>query len=379
MKKTYTTLSDGRALIYYDADGSGDGSDNGDFDADGFEAGGSDVDGSGAGGSEADGSDVRDPVRDHPDRRGLPPITTLSERRYDQLLDEWVMVASHRQGRTHLPPADQCPLCPSRPGRPSEIPAPDYQVAVFENRFPALSGSGAGSCEVVCFSPHHDASFADLSPAQVRTVIAAWTDRTRDLAEVPGIEQVYCFENRGREIGVTLPHPHGQIYALPVLTPRTRRTLESVARHWDATGRNLFDEVRDTALADGRRVVLAGDHWSAFVPHAARWPYEVHLYPHRRVPDLLALDDAERDELAHVYLDLLGRFDRLFPSPAPYISAWHQAPVRTGRDQYALHLELFTIRRAADKLKYLAGTESGMGLFVNDITPEQAAARLREV
>ncbi|MFI5999380.1 galactose-1-phosphate uridylyltransferase [Streptomyces sp. NPDC051366] len=351
MRKTRTTLSDGRELIYYDAEDAAE-----------------------AAAETAAGG----PVRDHADARGLPPTATLSERRHDRLLDEWVVIASHRQGRIHLPPADQCPLCPSAPGRPTEIPAPDYQVAVFENRFPALSGPGGGRCEVVCFSSDHEASYADLGPAQVRTVLAALADRTAELSGLPGVEQVYCFENRGPEIGVTLAHPHGQVYALPVLTPRTRRMLDTVSRHHAATGRNLFDEVRDEALADGRRVVVAGEHWSAFVPEAARWPYEVHLYPHRRVPDLPALTEAEQAELAGLQLDLLGRFDRLFPTPAPYISAWHQAPVRTGRDLYALHLELFTTRRAADKLKHLAGTESGMGQFINDIAPERAAATLRE-
>ncbi|KPI12874.1 galactose-1-phosphate uridylyltransferase [Actinobacteria bacterium OV450] len=344
MRKTRTTLSDGRALIYYDA-----------------------------------GADAGEAVPARPDPRGLPPAATHSERRHDRLLDEWVVIASHRQGRTHLPPADQCPLCPSAPGRSTEIPAPDYQVAVFENRFPALSGPGGGRCEVVCFSSDHDASYAGLGPDRVRTVLAALADRTTELAELPGVEQVYCFENRGPEIGVTLTHPHGQVYALPVLTPRTRRMLDTVARHHRATGRNLFDEVRDEALADGSRVVLAGDHWSAFVPEAARWPYEVHLYPHRRVPRLAALTEPERAELAVLHPDLLGRFDRLFPTPAPYISAWHQAPVRTGRQLYALHLELFTTRRAADRLKHPAGTESGMGQFINDIAPERAAAALREV
>jgi UDPglucose--hexose-1-phosphate uridylyltransferase len=117
----------------------------------------------------------------------------------------------------------------------------------------------------------------------------------------------------------------------------------------------------------------------AFVPFAAHWPYEVHLYPRRRVPDLQGLDAAQREEFCHVYLDLLRRFDRLFATPAPYISAWHQAPVRAGRPDFALHLELFTIRRSPDKLKYLAGSESGMGAFTGDIAAEAAAATLRRL
>jgi UDPglucose--hexose-1-phosphate uridylyltransferase len=209
-------------------------------------------------------------------------------------------------------------------------------------------------------------------------VLAAWTDRSAALAARPGVEQVFCFENRGPEIGVTLTHPHGQIYAYPFVTPRTSRMLATSAAYRRDTGRNLFDEMLAAELADGSRVVIAGEHWTAFVPHAARWPYEVHLYPRRRRANLQDLTAAEQDEFCDVYLDLLRRFDRLFDTPAPYVSGWHQAPVREGRQEFALHLELFTIRRAPGKLKYLAGSESGMGAFTNDIAPEAAAATLRE-
>jgi UDPglucose--hexose-1-phosphate uridylyltransferase len=305
-----------------------------------------------------------------------------------------VIVAGHRQGRTFLPPADHCPLDPSTPDRLTEIPAPSYQVVVFENRFPSLVPGGGGGeesggllatrpgngrCEVVCFSQDHNASFADLTHDQAALVLAAWIDRSAALAALPGVEQVYCFENRGREIGVTLSHPHGQIYAYPFVTPRTARMLATSGAYQRDTGRNLFDDVLAAELADGSRIVLAGEHWVAFVPHAAHWPYEVHLYPRRRQPDLLGLEPAEMDEFCDVYLDLLRRFDRLFDAPAPYISGWHQAPAGPGRTEFALHLELFTIRRAPGKLKYLAGSESGMDAFTNDIAPESAAATLREV
>jgi UDPglucose--hexose-1-phosphate uridylyltransferase len=332
-----------------------------------------------------------------PDRRPIGAVEASSQVRYDPLLGEWVIIASHRQDRTYLPPAGQCPLDPSRPGRLTEIPAPDYEVVAFENRFPSLvtasagpghaetagdallpARPGDGRCEVVCFSPDHDASFADLTHDQAALVLAAWTDRSAALAGLPGVEQVYCFENRGREIGVTLTHPHGQIYAYPFVTPRTSRMLATSTAYRRETGRNLFDEVLAAELADGSRIVIAGEHWAAFVPHAARWPYEVHLYPRHRRTDLQALTAAEQDEFCDIYLDLLRRFDRLFDTPAPYISGWHQAPVREGRQEFALHLELFTIRRAPGKLKYLAGSESGMGAFTNDIAPEAAAATLRE-
>lgn len=161
--------------------------------------------------------------------------------------------------------------------------------------------------------------------------------------------------------------------------------LRSLAEHRERTGgRNLFDDVVARELAEGVRIVLEGEHWVAFVPYAAHWPYEVHLYPRRRVPDLRALDEAARTEFPQVYLELLRRFDRIFGDaepPTPYISAWHQAPFSGGadRDEFALHLELFTIRRTSGKLKFLAGSESGMSVFINDVPPEAAARRLREV
>lgn len=359
VRKTTILLSDGRELSYYDT----------------------------AAGRQRD---------DEADRRELPPARPDCELRYDPVLGSWVMYAAHRQDRSFLPDAADCPLCPSADGRHTEIPASDYEVVAFENRFPALAQSAAagaaapegallaarpaaGRCEVVCFTSDHDASFAELSQERARLVTEVLIDRTAELSGRPGVEQVYCFENRGREIGVTQPHPHGQIYAYPFVTPRTSRMLRSARAYARRTKRNLFDDVVAAELAAGDRVVRDGRHWVAFVPHAARWPYELHVYPLRRVPDLASLEPAELDELADFQLDLLGRFARLFATPAPYVSAWHQAPARTGRRDFALHLELFTLRRSDDKLKYLAGTESGMDTFSNDIVPEQAAARLREL
>jgi UDPglucose--hexose-1-phosphate uridylyltransferase len=330
------------------------------------------------------------------DPRDLSPASTHSVLRRDVVLAEWVTVASHRQGRTHLPPTDQCPLCPSRDGRETEIPSDSYDVVVFENRFPSLAGTGApadppddtdlfptrpgyGRCEVVCFTSDHDAAFASLPPTRVRTVLEAWVDRSVALSELPGVEQVFCFENRGEEIGVTLAHPHGQIYGYPFVTPRTERMLASAARYRETTGGNLFADVLAAEQQAAERVVVRGEHWTAFVPFAARWPVEVHLYPNRQVPDLAALDDAERDEFGTVYLDLLRRLDGLYDLPMPYIAGWQQAPVRRDRDLAYLHLQLFSIRRAPNKLKYLAGSESAMGAFINDITPEQIARSLRDV
>jgi UDPglucose--hexose-1-phosphate uridylyltransferase len=342
---------------------------------------------------------------------GVERPVTAPQMRYDVLTGEWVPMASHRMNRTFLPPADANPLAPARPGAAysdGEIPAEDYDVVVFENRFPSLlrvpgqedvvthvDGEelmpvrpAAGRCEVICFSPDSTASLATVGPRRMRTVVEAWADRTAALSALPGIEQVFCFENRGPEIGVTLHHPHGQIYAYPYVTPRTATMLRQARAHRERTGRNLLRDVLDAELRSGRRVVLESEHWVAYVPAAARWPVEVHLAPRRDVPDLPALTGAERADLAEVYLRVLQAGDRFFTTgegedarsiPLPYIAAWHQAPVREGREDLRLHLQLFSVLRAPGKLKYLAGSESGMGAWISDTTPEKIADRFRDV
>ena len=343
------------------------------------------------------------------DTRDLPPAGGGSRMRRDPLTGEWVPMASNRMNRTHLPPREMCPLCPTPAGGlGTEIPSDDYDVVVFENRFPSLSTreeepddlvdgqalwperAAAGRCEVVCFTAAHDASFASLSPARARTVVEAWADRTAELSRLPRVRAVFCFENRGREIGVTLAHPHGQIYAYPYVPPRTAQHTAEAAAHHARTGRDLLGDVLGAETASGRRVVAQGEHWTAFVPAAARWPVEVHVVPHRHVLDLAELDGPERDELAHLYPDLLARLDRCFvgddggPITLPYIAGWFAAPVGPERDGARdalprLHLQVFSVLRAAGRLKYLAGSESGQGAWVSDTTPERIADRIREL
>lgn len=337
------------------------------------------------------------------DSRALGERPATATMRRDALTGDWISVAAARQNRAFLPPAHLDPLSPQTPTNPSEIPS-RYDVAVFENKSPSFgpglaeptdtapravdppqgltdlvapglgrTRSSVGRCEVVCFSPEHEGSFGTQTTTRARTVIEAWADRTAALSALPGIQQVFPFENRGEEIGVTLHHPHGQIYAYPYITPRTSSLLASIERE----GADLFERII-AFEADGPRVVLESDHWIAYVPFAARWPVEIHLAPKRHVPDFAATSPEERDELADVYLRLLRGVDRLYETPTPYIAAWHQAPVHTGRDTVRLHLQLTSPRRAADKLKYLAGSEAAMGAWIGDIAPEDSAARIRE-
>ncbi|MGU3643777.1 galactose-1-phosphate uridylyltransferase [Microbacterium sp. C23T] len=337
------------------------------------------------------------------DARDLAPRPETATMRRDVLTGDWVSVAAARQNRAFLPPAHLDPLSPQTPTNPSEIPSL-YDVAVFENKSPSFgpalavahsdapagidaprdlddlvapglgrTRTSVGRCEVVCFSPEHSGSFGSLSATRARTVIEAWADRTAALSALPGIEQVFPFENRGEAIGVTLPHPHGQIYAYPYITPRTTSLLASI----DREGPDLFSRILEFERA-GDRVILEGEHWTAFVPFAARWPIEIHLLPHRHVADFAETTDAERDELAPLYLRLLRGVDALYDTPTPYIAAWHQAPVHRGRDTARLHLQLTSPRRAADKLKFLAGSEAAMGAWIGDVPPETAAAKLRD-
>jgi UDPglucose--hexose-1-phosphate uridylyltransferase len=230
-----------------------------------------------------------------------------------------------------------------------------------------------GRCEVVCFSPEHTGSLAGVSLSRMRTVVEAWADRTAALSALPGVEQVFPFENRGEAIGVTLHHPHGQIYAYPYITPRTAQLVRTIEKY----GGSLFEDILGFEQKS-ERVLLRGEHWTAFVPFAARWPLEVHILPHRHVPDLAATTDEERDEFARLYGQLLRGVDALYSTPTPYIAAWHQAPVNVHRDDVRLMLQLTSPRREENKLKYLAGPEAAMGAFIADIPPETAAARLRD-
>jgi UDPglucose--hexose-1-phosphate uridylyltransferase len=329
------------------------------------------------------------------DPRHLDPRPPTATMRLDLLTGDWVSIASARQNRAFLPPAEFDPLAPQSATNPSEVPS-QYDVAVFENRSPSFgpaladaenapegledlarlgvgrTRTSVGRTEVVCFDPRTAGSFADLTPNRARTVIEAWAHRTAALSQLDGVQQVFPFENRGEAIGVTLHHPHGQIYAYPYVTPRTQRLLDQVDRY----DGDLFGDLLAFERAS-ERVVVESETFTAFVPFAARWPVELHLLPHRQVADFTELTDAERDELARVYLRLVRAIDALYDTPTPYIAAWHQAPVHTHRDRVRLNLQITSPRRGPDRLKYLAGSEAAMGAWIGDLVPERTAEQLR--
>ena len=331
------------------------------------------------------------------DQRPVEEQPVIGEMRLDPLNNEWVVIAAHRQGRIFLPPKELNPLAPSRPGFLTEIPESDYEVVVFDNRSPSLrppEGAfdaphdphfatppvpAAGKCEVVCFTSNYDLSFKDLSHAQIRTVLEAWRDRTHELSQLPFIQHIAPFENRGEEVGVTLNHPHGQIYAYSYLPPKTARMLDVARNHYSHTGRILLEDIIARELADEVRIIAQNSEWVAYVPYASRYPFEIHVAPRRSVADFVALDESASEAFAPIAKEVLQRLDGVFGVTMPYIASWHQAPVREGRDVMRLHWQIQSVRRAPGKLKYLAGSESAFGAFMMDLKPEQSAQQLREV
>jgi UDPglucose--hexose-1-phosphate uridylyltransferase len=309
----------------------------------------------------------------------------MPDLRFDPLRHEWVAYATERNDRTFLPTAF-CPLCPTGVGGASEVPLDTFEVVVFENRFPAFGPDRrkgrpvrppTTGCEVVVYTPEHELTLARLPSERVRLLVDVWADRYQELGSRAEVAYVYIFENKGEEVGVTLHHPHGQIYALPFIPPFAEAELAASRKHLVEEGQCLH--CRELALeAAGPRMVLNDGSMVAFVPRSARWPYEVHLYPLRHVASIADLDEAERWDLARALLAVTGTYDRHFGFSAPYVMAVHQAPT-DGRDwqQAHLHFEFYPPHRRADRLKYLAGVELGAGTFVNDTRPEDTAEQLR--
>jgi UDPglucose--hexose-1-phosphate uridylyltransferase len=319
----------------------------------------------------------------------------MSELRWNPLLGEWVATATHRQGRTFLPPADFCPLCPTKPGGfPTEVPEETYDIVVFENRFPSLrpappepavEGSdlypvqpAVGQCEVIVYTPHHTSTLADEPVEQVYKLVRVWADRFRELGAEPFADYVFIFENKGEAIGVTLHHPHGQIYAYPFTPPVVARELKQSLAHMERTGRCLGCDITEEERRDGRRLVAENDSFVAVIPFFARYPYEVHIYSVRHLQALTDMSDAELRDLASVLKAVISAFDRLFDLSFPYMMVVHQRPTDGGSyEHYHFHVEFYPPLRTATKLKYLAGSETGAGMFINDTLAEEKAAELR--
>ena len=346
------------------------------------------------------------------------PLNASPHLRWHPLRGEWVTYAAFRQGRTFLPPPEYNPLAGTvDPANPTEVPAGRWDVAVFDNRFPSLVAAESGrevpslivptapsngQCEVVVFTQDPKSSLGALPLSHIDLLLQVWGDRTRTLGGLPlwhlelllevwadryrelgarpDIQYVFPFENRGVEVGVTLHHPHGQIYAYPFVPPIAAAELRQQRAYFDAHGRGLLDAHLRAEIEDGRRLLYLSEEAVALMPVCARYSYEVWVAPRRACPSLLDLSTAERAELARALKTVLMKYDGLWQKPFPYILVFHQAPT-DGREhpEAHLHIEIYPAYRLPGRLKFLAGSEIGAGVFTADTLPEEKARELQSV
>lgn len=305
----------------------------------------------------------------------------MHELRWHALLQQWVVVSPSRQGRPQMP-ANWCPFDPGS-GR-----VPDnYDVYLYPNDFPAFSATAApfdphpgmfgtagprGACDVVLYSPDHNLPPSHLSVENWRKVIDLWTDRTRQHTENPDIALVAAFENCGEAVGVTMPHPHGQIYAMPFITPTVATELRSAAEYAASNGGQcIFCRLLQEEQKAGTRVVAWNDDFVAYVPYAARFPAELCISARRHCRTLLDLTDSERSSLAGILSVIRKKYDNLYKFLMPLMMTVKQAPLRDTATPYHLHIQFLPLQRSPTKLKYLASIETAYGTFLADTEPDR--------
>ncbi|MBV8551808.1 MAG: galactose-1-phosphate uridylyltransferase [Acidobacteriaceae bacterium] len=312
----------------------------------------------------------------------------MHQLRWHALLQQWVVVTTDRQNRPQMP-ANWCPFDPGS-GR-----VPDhYDVHLYPNDFPAFSPAAdpfdpdadglfaetgpRGACDVILYSPEHTLPPSRLTLENWRKVIDLWTRRTCEHAANPDIALVAVFENCGEAVGVTMPHPHGQIYAMPFIPPTVQRELTSAQQYADAhDGECLFCRLLEEELKQGARIVSADEHFAAFVPYAARFPAEVAIYARRHVRTLLDLSEEEKASLARTISIIRKKYDNLYGFLMPLMMPVKQAPLRATSTPYHFHIQFLPLQRSPTKLKYLATIETAYGTFLADTAPEQMAESLR--
>ncbi len=309
-----------------------------------------------------------------------------NELRWNPLLEAWIIVSSRRRGRPWR--SGQCPFCPGAPET-----GYGWDVLTLDNRFPALRAdartsreskdlyevrAGYGYCKVVVETPQHEGDLSDIPFENLVKYVRELSQVTRELCSDPEIQYVMPFRNKGEVIGVSLTHPHSQVYALPFIPPRVQRELKSMERYWRERKSCLLCRILELEEEEGVRLLYANDGFTAFLPFFAMWPYEVHIYANRHVGSLTELSELEVVSLADVLKVATAMYNSLFDFSLPYMLIFHQKPCKLNTEYYHLHLEFYPLHRERDKLKYAAGIEWGAWTFTYDSLPEEKAAELRE-
>ena len=325
----------------------------------------------------------------------------MLELRFDPINNQLVANATKRQGRTFLPPKNFCPLCPTtNNATKTEIPADNYDIVVFENKFPTfckdddeflsdnshndyfryMKKKSKGICEVICYTPDHDLYLEDMPENRISNLIKVWQDRYSELRQKSFIKYVLIFENKGKEIGVTLSHPHGQIYAFPYIPTIPKMELNSLKKYFIKHNKCLHCEIIKREIKEKNRIIFQNDYFIIFIPFYTKWPYEVHVYPVRHLGDICQLKEFEINSLSQALKELINCYNKLFNFRMPYAMIIHQNPTdNKNYDHYHLHFEFYPPYRTENKLKYMAGCELAAGTFINDTLPEEKAAELRKL
>ena len=312
----------------------------------------------------------------------------MAELRYNPFKNDWVMVASARQERPNMP-KDWCPFCPGS-GR-----VPDsYNVLKYDNDFPALSMNppgpddvatdffkvkeSYGKCEVILYSPDHQMTLPQLSLLHVKKLVDLWRDRFFELSQDDRIRYVMIFENRGEVVGVTMPHPHGQVYAFPFVPKKIELKLECATQYKQRTGRCLFCDWLKAEQDAGRRVIFENDHFRVIIPFFSEFAYGTQIISKKHVAFITDLDEAQKMALAEAVRNTVGMYDSLFDTLFPYMMCMYNAPVNMGdMDSFHFHIEFFTPMRARDKQQFLAASETGAWAHCNPTAPEEKAEELK--
>ncbi len=314
----------------------------------------------------------------------------MAELRYHPFIDDWVMIASNRQNRPQMP-KDYCPFCPGSGKVPDHFTVYDYP-----NDFPALSQDppvpddvatdffktreSYGKCEVILYSPNHTATLPDLSDAHMRELVDLWTERFEALSADKKIKYVFVFENRGELVGVTMPHPHGQIYGYSVVPKKIQLECENAKKHLRKTGNCLFCDFTHEEQRVGERIIFENEHFVVVLPFFCEYPYGVYVMAKRHVGNISEMTDAEKDALGVTVKQVAGMYDSLFDFRFPYMMCMHNAPVNGEdcSDYYHFHIEFYPPMRSATKQKFNASSETGAWAHCNPTAPEEKAAELRE-
>lgn len=313
----------------------------------------------------------------------------MAELRYHPLIKDWVIIASHRQARPQMP-KDYCPFCPGS----GKVPD-DFEVYAYDNDFPALSqnppkpddvatdffktAEAYGKCEVILYSPDHNATIPELSVPHIAKLVDLWVERFEYMKSDPKIKYVFIFENRGELVGVTMPHPHGQIYGYSKMPKKIQLELESSKEYFAEKGSCIFCDMLKEELEFKQRIIFRNESFTVFLPFFCEYPYGVYIISNRHVNNIAELDSNERVLLAQTIRDTVGMLDSLFGYKFPYMMCMHNGPVNfeDSSDYYHFHIEFFPPMRSADKQKFNASSETGVWAHCNPTSPEEKSEELR--